>query len=56
MDNIATLGILAIVWAIVKVLGIITLFYLFLKIYKTGMYYLELKTKYLEQKMGLDND
>lgn len=56
MDNMAAFGILAIVWTIVKVLGIITLFYLFLKLYKSGMYYLQLKTKYLEQKMGMDNE
>ncbi len=56
METIGILYYLTIAWSIVKVLGIITLFYFAIKLYFKLTYFLELKTRYLEQQMGIDRE
>lgn len=56
MEALGLIYYLTILWSIVKVLGIITLFYFAVKLYFKLSYFLELKTRYLEQQMGIDRE
>lgn len=53
MEIIAVLQILSIVLTVIQVAGGITLIYLAIKLYVRYMKYLQVKTKYLEQKIDL---